>query len=124
MSRILVAEDDLVQLRLRKMALELAGHEVMVAVDAPGALRCLDLNRPDILLMDLKLPNAEGEPDSGEGMALIRRIRELGCSTPVVVVSGWPEQIYGEPEERMVSRVMVKPVTTRELLQAIAELVG
>ena len=38
------------------------------------------------------------------------------------MLSGWPETIYGEPEEAMVSRVMVKPVPAAELLSAVDEL--
>ena len=121
MSRILVADDDVVQLDLRKRVLETAGHAVTVALDPSGALR--QLNRGwDLLIMDLRFRNCAGESDSREGLALIRRNREMGSSVPVVVLSGWPEDLYGQPEEKMVSRVMVKPVSTRELLAAIAEL--
>ena len=52
-------------------------------------------------------------------MALIRRIREAGYRLPVVVLSGWPEDLYGEPEEAMVSRIMVKPVGIPVLLETI-----
>ena len=124
MSRILVSDDDPVQLNLRKRMLESAGHNVAVALDPPGTLRQMERQMPDLLIMDLRYPNGSGEPDSREGMALIRSIREQGCVAPVVVLSGWPEQIYGQPEEGMVSRVMVKPVPSAELLQAVEELVG
>jgi hypothetical protein len=40
----------------------------------------------------------------------------------VIVISGWPEDLSGTPEERMVSRVMQKPVAIESLLGAIAEL--
>jgi hypothetical protein len=73
-------------------------------------------------MMDLRFPNAAGWPDAREGMALIRGIREAGYRLPVVVLSGWPEELYGEPEERMVSRIMVKPVGIRVLLGLIEEL--
>jgi CheY-like chemotaxis protein len=72
--------------------------------------------------MDLRFPNAAGQPDSREGMALIRRIREAGYRAPVIVLSGWPEDLYGEPEEEMVSRIMVKPVRIPLLLELIEEL--
>ena len=124
MSRILVAEDDLAQACLRKILLEQAGHEVVVATDPSGTLRRLERDRPDVLLMDLRYPNAMGDPDAREGMALIRRIREAGWNTPVVVISGWPDQIYGAPEERMVSLILVKPVPPEALLRAIAELLA
>ena len=124
MPRILVSDDDPVQLNLRKSMLESAGYKVAVALDPPGTLRQMKRQMPDLLIMDLRFPNGSGEPDPREGMALIRSIREQGCVAPVVVLSGWPEQIYGQPEEGMVSRVMLKPVPSAELLEAIADLVG
>ena len=122
MSRILLADDDLVQLDLRKTMLESAGHEVEVAFSPREALRHLGRGWANLLIMDLRFPNAAGEPDAREGLTLIRRIREQGWEAPVVVLSGWPEDLYGQPEEKMVSRVMVKPVASRELLEAVAEL--
>ncbi len=73
--------------------------------------------------MDLRLLNARGQPDSREGLALIRTIRELDARMPLVVLSGWPEELYGEPEEQMVSKVIVKPICSRDLLTLIDELV-
>jgi CheY-like chemotaxis protein len=122
MSRILVADDDAVQLRLWKAVLEAAGHEVVLALEPSGAIGQLYLGW-DLLIMDLRFLNCAGEPDCREGLALIRQIREMGSEVAVVVLSGWPEDLYGRPEEKMVSRVMVKPVQPRALLAAIAELV-
>ena len=122
MSRILVADDDLDQLVVRKTLLETAGHEVVVAACPSETLRELERSAADLVIMDLRFPNAAGQSDSREGMALIRRIREAGYRVPVVVLSGWPEDLYGEPEEEMVSRIMVKPVGIPVLLEMIAEL--
>jgi hypothetical protein len=55
-------------------------------------------------------------------MALIRGIRDLGCRAPVIVLSGWPEDLYGQPEEQLVSCILLKPVRTRELLNTIRDL--
>ena len=123
MSRILIADDDVIQLDLRKMVLEIAGHHVDVAVSAIGVIRHIESEQADLVIMDLRFPNTIGEPDASEGMALIRRIRELGCATPVIVLSGWPEELYGKPEERMVSRILMKPVMTLTLLETIREVV-
>ncbi len=124
MPLILIADDDPAQLNLRKMVLEMAGHQVAVALDPRETLRQIERHAPDLVIMDLRFLNPEGESDAREGMALIRRIRERNCRAPVLVLSGWPEEIYGQPEEKMVSRVMVKPVATPDLLRAIDELVG
>jgi CheY-like chemotaxis protein len=119
MSRILNADDDPLQLDFRKMLLESAGHEVVSAVTARQTLGEIERAVPDVLIMDLRFPNGEGEPDSREGMDLIRRVRGAGCTVPIIVLSGWPEELYGEPEERMVSRIMLKPVKPAELLDAV-----
>jgi CheY-like chemotaxis protein len=121
-SRILVADDDLDQLVVQKLLLESFGHEVVVAACPSEALRELERSAPGLFIMDLRFPNAAGQPDSREGMALIRRIREAGYRLPVVVLSGWPEDLYGEPEEEMVARIMVKPVGIPLLLELIEEL--
>ena len=65
-----------------------------------------------------------GMPNLANGLALIRRIRESGYEKPVIGVSGWPEALYEQPEERMVSRVLVKPVPIPELFRIIRELAG
>jgi CheY-like chemotaxis protein len=124
MCRILVADDNWQQLELRKLLLEAVGHQVAVAWSVRETMRQVELGQAELVIMDLRFPNAAGEPDSSEGLALIRQIRESGCRVPLIVLSGWPQEIYGSPEESMVSRVMAKPVMARVLLETIAELVG
>ena len=124
MSRILVVDDDAVQLDLRKQLLEIAGYQVETALSARQTERRLENAPADLVILDLRFPNALGEPDAQEGLALIRRIRDLGCRVPVIVLSGWPEDLYGEPEERLVSCILLKPVKTREFLDTIRGLLA
>jgi CheY-like chemotaxis protein len=70
----------------------------------------------ELIIMDLRMP------DAVTGLGLIRQIRHSGHGGPVIVVSGWPDELYGQPEERMVSRVMVKPVPIAELFEVIRQL--
>ena len=119
MSRILVVDDDAVQLDLRKQLLEVAGYQVETALNARQTERRLENAPADLVILDLRFPNALGEPDAQQGLALIRRIRDLGCNVPVIVLSGWPDDLYGEPEEQLVSCILVKPVSTREFLDTI-----
>jgi CheY-like chemotaxis protein len=122
MCRILVADDDPLQLDFRKLVLEAAGHVVTLAVDPPETIRYIQRGEADLVLMDLRFPNSTGSADSAEGLALIRRIRDVGCRVPVIVLSGWPDDLYGQPEEEMVSCIMVKPVNPDVLMEAIAAL--
>jgi|SRR5581483_6500862 len=120
MSRVLLADDDATQLELQARLLETGGHQVALAFCPAETLRLLPT--ADVVIMDLRFRNSEGEPDVQEGLSLIRHIRESGCRAPVIVVSGWPEEIHEAPERNMVSRVMIKPVRIAVLLGVIREL--
>jgi CheY-like chemotaxis protein len=121
--RILVADDDALQVDLRKTILESAGYQVDIALNVASALRRIARRPADLVIMDLRFPNAEGKADPGQGMGMIRLLRERGCAVPVIVLSGWPEDLYGKPEELMISRILLKPVMTLELLAAVADLI-
>ena len=62
--------------------------------------------------------------DAGGRVRLSTPPREAGHVMPVILISGWPDDIYGCPEEQMVSRVMVKPVPIPELFETIRQLTG
>ena len=118
MCRLLVADDDLQQLGIRKLLLEAAGHEVMVAEDAPAALRLLVESPPDVLVMDLRLPKLK------DGLSLIRCVEQQRLAARIIVLSGWFEELSGLPEEKLVARVLGKPIRNDHLLEAISAVVS
>ncbi len=124
MSRILIIDDDAVQLDLYKQLLEIAGYSVGIALNERQTVRQVNGEATDLIVMDLRLANATGEADAEAGLALIRRLRDLGWAIPVIVLSGWPDDLYGQPEEQLVSRILMKPVKTRELLHAISDVLA
>src|ERR1039458_7195325 len=117
MAHILVADDDVQQIRVQRKLLETLGHEVETAMSPDETLRELERSRPDLIVVDLRFPLA------ADGLGLIRGIRETGFRLPVIVLSGWPDDLYGAPEEQLVSRVVVKG-RLGELLQTIKELLA
>jgi len=117
MARILLADDDTAQLSVLSSLLETLGYQVDIAFSPSEALRQLARAVPGLIVMDLRFPTA------AEGLALIRAIRAAGYLRPVMVLSGWPDDLYGAPEERMVSRIVVKG-SVRALLEAIAGLLA
>ena len=124
MPRILVADDDPLQLDLRRTVLEMAGYQVDSALTVDSTLRALRTHFADAVVMDLRFPNEVGVSDPEEGMALIRRLREAGYAAPIIVLSGWPEQLYGRPEESMISCILLKPVKIQVLLDTLRELLA
>jgi DNA-binding response OmpR family regulator len=77
---VLIVEDEENSRALLRRVLERHGLEVLEASDAAGALRLLFGERPDLVVVDLGLPDLAGE-------TLIARIREL-TDVPVMVVTG------------------------------------
>jgi CheY-like chemotaxis protein len=122
MCRILAADDDPLQLDLRKTVLESAGHSVVIALSVRATTRALQRGKVDLVVMDLRFPNVEGQSDFREGLRLIREIRDLDATVPIIVLSGWPTDIEGQPEEQMVSRVLFKASRPTALLAATREL--
>jgi two-component system alkaline phosphatase synthesis response regulator PhoP len=58
--RILVVDDDREIIRLLRASLEQAGYEVLVANDGEMALHMLRREHPDLVVLDLMLPDREG----------------------------------------------------------------
>jgi len=58
--RVLVAEDNLLNLELVKDLLEMSGHTVEVAQDGRTAVELARQILPDVILMDVQLPRLDG----------------------------------------------------------------
>jgi CheY-like chemotaxis protein len=114
MPRVLVADDDVEQLTVQRALLEALGYEVCTAISPNDALRELEQNPPSLIVIDLCLPQAS------DGLSLIRAIRDR-TQLPLIVLSGWPDDLYGSPEEQMVSRVVIKG-SVKRLLETIQDL--
>jgi two-component system, response regulator PdtaR len=113
MCRLLIVDDDVQQLGIRKLLLEAAGHEVTVAQDAPAARRLLVELRPEVLVMDLRLPKLK------DGLSLIQCVEEEKLAARIIVLSGWFEELSDRPEEKLVACVLGKPIRNDHLLEAI-----
>lgn len=79
MSRILVIDDELSIRRLLQILLKGAGHEVEAVEDATLGLQTLVAQKPDLLVLDLSLPDIDG-------LEALRQLREW-TSLPVLVLS-------------------------------------
>lgn len=83
MSRILVIDDELSIRRMLQVLLEGAGHTMTSADDGSHGLHALALEKPDLLILDLGLPDIDG-------LEVLRRLREWS-SVPVLILSARPD---------------------------------
>ena len=108
-SRVLVVDDERQIVRALSASLSAAGYIVSSAATAGEALRSAALSPPDVVVLDLRLP------DLG-GVEVCRRLREWS-QVPVVVVS-----VVGDEETKVVALdagaddYITKPYSTGELL--------
>ena len=76
---ILLVDDEVAIVKALRPALRALGHEVTVAKDGTEALAAVLLGDPDVVLLDLGLPDMDGKQ-------VIRQIRE-SRTTPIIVIS-------------------------------------
>ena len=77
--RILVVDDDPGLLRTLGIGLRALGHEVLLAADGRTALQAAHEDNPDLLVLDLGLPDVDG-------VEVLRRLRGW-TSVPIIVLS-------------------------------------
>ena len=105
---VLVVEDDHETRRALVRDLGRRGYEVAEATDGASAMRAWERHRPDVILLDLGLPDLDG-------LMLIGRIRRE-ASTPIVVLSGrFEERQKVEALERGADDYVTKPFGVDEL---------
>ncbi len=90
-ARLLVVDDEATILELLSGSLRLAGFEVMTAASGMEALRTAAASRPDLVLLDVMMPD-------GDGFEVVRRMRSSGPDVPVIFLSardGVRERVAG-----------------------------
>ena len=81
---ILIVEDDKYIIHFLSMSFKEEAYAFQVAGTVKEAVSLFYANRPDLVILDLGLPD-------GDGMEVIRTIREI-ADTPVIVVSARQEE--------------------------------
>ena len=80
-ARILVVDDEPTVRQNIAEAFAERGHEVAVAPSAKQARQCIRQENPDLLLLDRKLPDADG-------VELLGDLRRSGFHSPVIIITG------------------------------------
>ena len=116
--RIFVVEDDVDSANSLALLLRWLGHESHVAVDGAVALEIASVLQPDLMLIDLAMPNLDG-------CELAERLRERAefAKTPLVAVSGYVDGKHRQhAADAGFDDFLGKPYTADDLLQLFARL--
>jgi len=117
--KILAVDDERTTLKLIEQALLPQGYQILLAATGEEALETAKKESPDLVLMDLMLPDIEG----GE---VVRRLRAIPATSdiPVIILSGIVQPDIGESDNKVnVSGLfypaIAKPFSHDELVEKI-----
>jgi CheY-like chemotaxis protein len=118
MGKILIVEDDADAGEGLAKIFTKAGHEPIVATDGRRALSHVINDTPDVVLLDLLMPEMDG-PSFLEVVRSYLRLQSL----PVVVLTGLPESPMIERAQVLkVNAVLAKAkATSQDILRAVEE---
>lgn len=87
--------------------------ETYVAKNAKEAYNIYELNKPDLIITDIKMPNETG-------IDLIKKIRKLDAKTRVIITSAHTDLNYMlDAAELHLVKYIVKPITDANLMEAL-----
>jgi DNA-binding response OmpR family regulator len=82
--KILVVDDEARILRLVRSNLEPQGYKVLTAMDGESALTAAEMNDPDLIILDLMLPDVDG-------LVLCSGLKAI-ADVPIIICSATPQK--------------------------------
>ena len=117
--RALIVDDNGNNLTLEKDLLEVAGFEVLVAQDASSGIAVARKEKPDIVIMDVRLPDMRGS----EAARILRQDKETS-GIPIIFVTA---SVMAEDREDIKSITnsgfIGKPINTRTFAKEISRFI-
>lgn len=101
MEKILVVDDEVKACELLKRFLEIKGYDVATSYSGKDALEKVEKEKPDVILLDLKMPGMDG-------MDLLRCIREYDKDIAVIIVTAVKDE---ELAKKFLKKGAVKYIT-------------
>lgn len=113
--KVLLVDDEKAILLMLEVNFRAAGFDVVTATSGASALEAAVAARPDVVVVDLGLPDLDG-------WEVVKRLRELDAvgSTPVVVLSGTDRNdALLHDYASTVEAYVTKPIEPDELVQTV-----
>ena len=116
--KIVIVDDDEQVLRWLKTTLELSGYSVQSTNSATHALAMVEEDRPDLLILDLNMP----QPD---GFEVLKTERSRFPGLRILVVSGHMHESLLEAASILgATATLSKPLSPDALVRTVREVVG
>ncbi|HEY2022064.1 hybrid sensor histidine kinase/response regulator [Paraburkholderia sp.] len=116
--RVLVVDDNEGAAASLAILLESEGHTAQTATSGRDALRAADEFVPEVVVLDLGLPDIDGAE-------VARRIRShRGSSVALIALTGWAPDNNASTSQNLFDAYFVKPVDVAKLLDALEQMPG
>jgi two-component system, cell cycle response regulator DivK len=118
--RVLVVDDNGNNLLLEKDLLEVAGFEVFEAENASDGIAIARREKPDIIIMDVRLPDMRGT----EAARILRQDKETRDIPIIFVTSSVMAEGRAEIDKITNTGFISKPINTRTFAQEIIQFIN
>lgn len=115
MARVLIIEDNAANMKLAVLLLQNAGHAVMCATDAETGLTIARADQPDLILMDIQLPDMDG-------LAATALLKQDPVTAAIPVIALTAMAMKADREKSQIAgcdAYIAKPLRYQELYAAI-----
>ena len=116
--KILIVEDDPRNLKMIQMTLRPYGYSLLEATDGEEALKVARSDKPDLIIMDLRLPKVSG-------LEVTRQLRQMSDFNHIAIIAITAYAMKGDKEKAISAgcdAYLAKPINTRELPRLVTEM--
>jgi two-component system cell cycle response regulator DivK len=116
---VLIVEDNLLNMKLFSAMIESQGYDVLQAGDGRAALDMARRRHPDLIIMDLQLPDMSG-------LDVTRSLKADSHTSDIAIIATTAYALRGDEEKIQASGCdgyMAKPIAVSDLLDLIESLI-
>ena len=118
--KILLVEDDFMNMRLAQHILEGEGYTVLTATTAREAMAQIESTIPDLILMDVQLPDMNG-------MTVVKIMRENAITRDIVILALTACAMKGDREKMLrmgCNGYIAKPIDVRGFIETVGKFIS
>jgi len=115
---VLIVDDEAFMRDVISQTIEESGFRAVTAVGGREALEIMRRDLPDVVLLDLKMPDMDGP-------ATLREIRKAHGSVPVIIITGYPESdLMADTLDYCPVTLLAKPLDPDVMVQTLEDILN
>ena len=118
--KVLIVEDNPMNMRLIEMILKSDDYLLLKAIDGEEALAIAAIDRPDLVLMDIRLPKVNG-------LEVAKRLKKNSALSHIPIIALTAHAMKGDEEKAIEAgcdSYVSKPIDTQQLPRLVASMLS